>query len=40
MAQRGVRGGRLIAIDDVYERDEIACNAQLEVFFQIGRAHV
>ena len=29
MAQRGVRGGKPIAIDDVYERD-----TQLEAFFQ------
>ena len=34
MAQRGVRGGRLVAIDDMYERDEIARDAQLETFFQ------
>ena len=34
MAQRGVCGGRPVAIDDVYERDEVACDAQLEVFFQ------
>ena len=34
MAQGGVRGGRLVAIDDVYERDEIVRDAQLEVFFQ------
>ena len=34
MAQRGVRGGKPIAIDDVYERDEVACDAQLEAFFQ------
>ena len=29
MAQRGERGGRLVAIDDIYE-----CDAQLETFFQ------
>ena len=29
MAQRGARGGRLVAIYDIYERD-----AQLEIFFQ------
>ena len=29
MAQREARGGRLVAIDDVYERD-----VQLEAFFQ------
>ena len=29
MAQKGARGGRLVAIDDIYER-----NAQLETFFQ------
>ena len=34
MAQGGVRGGRLVAIDDVYERDEVVRDAQLEVFFQ------
>ena len=34
MAQRGACGGRLVAIDDVYERDEVARDAQLEVFFQ------
>ena len=26
--------GRLVAIDDVYERDEVARDAQLEAFFQ------
>ena len=34
MAQRGVHGGKPVAIDDVYECDEVARNAQLEVFFQ------
>ena len=34
MAQRGVRGGKPIAIDDVYERDEVARDAQLDAFFQ------
>ena len=34
MAQREACGGRLVAIDDVYERDEVARDAQLEVFFQ------
>ena len=34
MTQRGVRGGKHVAIDDVYECDEVARNAQLEVFFQ------
>ena len=34
MAQREACGGRLVAIDDVYERDEVACDAQLEAFFQ------
>ena len=29
-----VRGGKPIAIDDVYERDEVARDAQLEAFFQ------
>ena len=29
MAQKGARGGRLVAINDIYER-----NAQLETFFQ------
>ena len=34
MAQRGVHGGKPVAIDDVYECDEVARDAQLEVFFQ------
>ena len=34
MAQRGACGGRPVAIDDVYERDEVARDAQLEAFFQ------
>ena len=34
MAQRAACGGRLVAIDDVYERDEVARDAQLEAFFQ------
>ena len=34
MAQRGACRGRLVAIDDVYECDEVAHDAQLEVFFQ------
>ena len=34
MAQGGVRGVRLVAIDDVYEQDEVVRDAQLEVFFQ------
>ena len=34
MAQKGVRGGRLVAIDDKYERDEVSRDAQLEMFFQ------
>ena len=34
MAQRGACGGKPIAIDDVYECDEVACDAQLEAFFQ------
>ena len=34
MAQRGACGGRPISIHDVYERDEVACDAQLETFFQ------
>ena len=34
MAQRGAYGGRPVAIDDVYERDEVARDAQLEAFFQ------
>ena len=34
MAQRGVHGGKPIAINDVYECDEVACDAQLEAFFQ------
>ena len=34
MAQREAYGGRLVAVDDVYECDEVAHNAQLEAFFQ------
>ena len=34
MAQRGVHGRKPVAIDDVYEYDEVARDAQLEVFFQ------
>ena len=34
MAKRGVHGGRPVAIYDVNELDEVACNAQLEAFFQ------
>ena len=34
MAQRGIRGGKPVAIDNVNECDEVARNAQLEVFFQ------
>ena len=34
MAQRGVHGRKPVAIDDVYEYDEVARGAQLEVFFQ------
>ena len=34
MAQKGACGGRLVAIDDVYECDEVARDAQLEAFFQ------
>ena len=34
MAQRGACGGRLVDIDDVYECDEVARDAQLETFFQ------
>ena len=34
MAQRGVRGGKPVTIDDVYECDEVARDAQLEAFFQ------
>ena len=34
MAQRGVHGGKPVAIDDMYECDEVACDAQLEVSFQ------
>ena len=34
MAQREAYGGRLVAIDDVYECDEVARDAQLEAFFQ------
>ena len=44
IAQRGVHAGKPVAIDDVYECDEVARDAQLEAFFQrieeIGRAHV
>ena len=34
MTQIGACGGRPVAIDDVYERDEVAHDAQLEAFFQ------
>ena len=34
MAQRGVRGGKHVTIDDVYKCDEVPCDAQLEAFFQ------
>ena len=34
MTQRGACGGRLVVIDDMYEHDEVARNAQLEAFFQ------
>ena len=34
MAQRGVCGGRPVAIDDMYECDKVARNAQLKAFFQ------
>ena len=34
MAQRGACGGGPVAIDDVYECDEIARDAKLEAFFQ------
>ena len=34
MAQRKACGGRPVTIDDVYEHNEIARNAQLEAFFQ------
>ena len=34
MAQRGACGGRSIAIDDMYECDEVARDAELEAFFQ------
>ena len=34
MAQKEAHEGRLVAIDGVYERDEVAHNAQLETFFQ------
>ena len=34
IAQRGVHAGKPAAIDDVYECDEVARDAQLEVFFQ------
>ena len=34
MAQRRACGGRLVAIDDVYECNEVARNVQLEAFFQ------
>ena len=34
MAQREACGGKPVAIDDVYECDEVARNAQLEAFFQ------
>ena len=34
MAQKGACGGRPVAIDDVYEHDEVTHNAQLKAFFQ------
>ena len=34
MAQRGACGGRPVAIDDVYECDEVPRDAQLEAFYQ------
>ena len=34
MVQRGACGGRPIAIDNVYECDEVAREAQLKAFFQ------
>ena len=34
MVQRGACGGRPIAIDNVYECDEVVREAQLEAFFQ------
>ena len=34
MLQRGVHRGKLVAIDDVYEHNEVARDAQLEVIFQ------
>ena len=34
MTWRGSCGGRPVVIDDVYERDEVARDAQLEAFFQ------
>ena len=34
MAQGGACVGRPVAIDDVYEHDEVAHDAQLEAFFQ------
>ena len=34
MAQRGTCGGRPVAIDDVYECNEVARDAQLESLFQ------
>ena len=34
MAQKGACGGRPVAIDDMYECNEVACNTQLEAFFQ------
>ena len=33
MAQKEASGGRLVAIDDVCERDEVARDMQLEAFF-------
>ena len=34
MTQRGACGGRPVAIDDMYECDEVARDTQLEAFFQ------
>ena len=34
MAQKGVRVGKPVVVDDKYECDEVSCDAQLEMFFQ------
>ena len=40
MAQRGVRGGKLVTINDVYECDEVARVAQLRGVLSTNRGVV